>query len=262
MYPKFNLSRDKKDCLSCFNWKDDYCFLQFHSSIELCMVDEGEIEMTIDGKRNLMKKGDIAVILSFSSHAYKTPSHSVTSNLFIPTRMCEEFMAATENKRLTSPYISNEKAYNTIKKYFSLLQEENINSIMQAGYVYVILGTILENTVLEDSTLPKDPELITKILFYIGENYKNDISPIKIAKHFGYTQSHISRYFKACCGITPGRYITITRLRQAIMMMYEGHNITYCIMESGFSSNAAFYRSFKKEFGCSPKEYILKTNTL
>jgi AraC-like DNA-binding protein len=51
------------------------------------------------------------------------------------------------------------------------------------------------------------------------------------------------------------------RLRNAIMLMNEGESITYCILESGFSSANTFYRTFKSEFGCSPKEYIKKIHT-
>ncbi len=226
------------------------------------MVDEGEMEMLVDGKLKIVKKGEFSVVLSFVPHLYKTPVSSASSIIFIPTHLCEEFMTQTENKRLVSPFISNKKAYDTIKKYFRLLQEEGVSTLKQIGYVYVILATVLENTSLENAQKPVDTELISKILFYINENYTNDISPAQISEHFGYSQSHISRYFKACCGVNLVRYIAIMRLRRAVMLMNEGnHNITYCILESGFSSNTSFYRSFKNEFGCSPKEYIKKIHS-
>lgn len=260
MQPRFNIKRDRNDRLTCFSYTDDYCFLQFHSQIEICTVDEGEMEMLVDGKAKTLKKGDISVVLSYTPHAYKTPVSSASSIIFIPTHMCEEFMSLTENKRPVSPFISSPEAYKTVKECFHLLQEEK-NSLKQSGYVYVILGTILENIVLESTNKPVDSELISKILFYVNENYQDNITPSQIAEHFGYSQSHISRYFKACCGVNLVRYITVIRLRHAIMLMCDGHNITYCILESGFASNTAFYRSFKNEFGCSPKEYIKKIHS-
>lgn len=258
MQPRYNIARDRNDRPACFSYTDDYCFLQFHSNIEIYIVDDGEMEMLVDGKTKTLKKGDIAAVLSYTPHAYKTPVSSASSIIFIPTHMCEEFMSMTENKRQVSPFISSPEAYKTVKKYFHLLQEEGVNSLKQSGYVYVILGTILENTVFESTNKPVDSELISKILFYINENYQSDITPSHIAEHFGYSQSHISRYFKSCCGVNLVRYIAIMRLKHAVMLMCEGHNITYCILESGFTSNTAFYRSFKNEFGCSPKEYIKK----
>ena len=258
MQPFFNMSRDKKDCIGCFSYKNDWCKLQFHAQIEIYMVDDGEMEMFVDGVSSILKKGEFSVALSFVPHSYKTPVSSRSSIIFIPPQMCEVFLSQTENKRLSSPFIRNESAYKKVKECFRHLQDENIGEITRLGYVYIILGVILENSRLDEIKNPVDTELISKILFYISKNFKENISPSSVSEHFGYSQSHISRYFKACCGINLVRYINLMRLRNAIMLMNEGESITYCILESGFSSANTFYRTFKSEFGCSPKEYIKK----
>lgn len=262
MQPLFNISREKSQQIGSFHYENDWCTLQFHSQIEICIIHEGEMEMFVDGNKKILKKGDISIALSFVPHAYKTPVHSRSSIIFIPANLCEEFTKLTENKRLVNPFISNSNIYEKINAYFSLLQEQNINEIKQRGIMYVILGTLLEKLHLEEIKKPIDTELVSKILFYVSENYKNDISPNQIAEHFGYSQSYISRYFKSCCGINLVRYIALMRLRHAVMLIQEdSYNITDCILESGFSSNTTFYRTFKSEFGCSPKEYIKKLKT-
>lgn len=259
MQPLFNMTREKSQQLGYFNYENDWCVLQFHSQIEIYIIEDGEMEMFVDGKQQKLKAGDISVALSFVPHAYKTPVYSRSSVIFIPVHLCEEFVLLTENKRPVSPFISNPNAYKKIKEYFSLLQDKDINEVKLRGVLYIILGTILENITLSEIEKPTDTELASKILFYINENYRSDISPSAIAEHFGYSQSHISRYFKSCCGINLVRYIALMRLRHAVMLIHEGHhNITDCILESGFSSNTTFYRTFKNEFGCSPKEYIEK----
>ena len=68
-----------------------------------------------------------------------------------------------------------------------------------------------------------------------------------------------SRYFKNCFGIGLSRYITMVRLKNALMLMHEGKNtLTYCALESGFNSLRTFYRVFNEEFNSTPKEYINK----
>ncbi len=257
MQPLFNMKREKSNQLISYNYTNDWCTLQFHSQIEICIIHEGEMEMFVDGKHKTLKKGDISVALSFVPHAYKTPVHSRSSIIFIPANFCEEFSEITEGKRLVTPFISEPDTYKKMEHFYSLLQEDGINEIKRRGIICMILGTVLDVITLENLVNPTDTELVSKILFYINENYKNEISVSQIAKHFGYSQSHISRYFKLCCGINPVRYIGLMRLRHAVMLMHEGHrSITDCIFESGFSSNTTFYRTFKNEFGCSPKEYI------
>ena len=257
MQPLFNMKREKSSQLISYNYTNDWCILQFHSQIEICIIHEGEMEIFVDGKQKTLKKGDISVALSFVPHAYKTPVHSRSSVVFIPENFCEEFSEITAGKRPVIPFISNSDIYKKLDYYYSLLHDTEINEIKRRGIIYMILGTVLEGIKFEDVGKNTDTELVSKILFYISENYKNEISVSQIAKQFGYSQSHISRYFKSCCGINPVKYISLMRLRHAVMLMDEGHHsITDCIFESGFSSNTTFDRTFKNEFGCSPKEYV------
>ena len=106
-----------------------------------------------------------------------------------------------------------------------------------------------------------EDDLAGRILMYIEENFVSGCSPSDIAKHFGYTQSYISRYFKSCFGINLSEYVTLVRLKRAAALLQSGkHSITYAALESGFNSMRTFYRAFSNEFGCTPKEYIEKTS--
>jgi AraC-like DNA-binding protein len=147
-----------------------------------------------------------------------------------------------------------------ILENFNELRKCGDNPIKQKGYVYVILGIIMENIGFEAADRAIDTNLSSQILFYINENYKNDISLDTIAAEFGYNPSYISRYFKSCFNSGISQYITMIRLKQAVMLMQdEKKSITYCALESGFNSMRSFYRAFANEFHCTPKEYIEKT---
>jgi xylan 1,4-beta-xylosidase len=148
-----------------------------------------------------------------------------------------------------------------IKECYAEIKRPSIGHVEQLGYIYVILGIIMEKVFLEPSQDNSDPALSSKILFYINDNFKNGITPSQIAAHFGYSQSYISRYFKSCFNITLIKYLTIIKLQNAITLMREGkHSATYCSLESGFSSMRTFYRAFYNEFGCSPGEFLGKKN--
>lgn len=259
MQLRFNVSREKQNKIAVTNYTNDHCLLQFHSQVEIYLVDEGEMEMLVNGKSKLLKAGEFSVSLSYEAHAYKTPKFSKSSFLQIPANLCEEYINLIKGKRLVSPFFSDPKMYAQIKAYHEALKEEGISRLRQLGYIYVILGMILEHGEFEEADKPINLDLATKILFYISENFKNDISPGSIAAHFGYNQCYVSRYFKTCCGISLVQYLTAVRLRNAILLMHENkHDITYCALESGFSSMRTFYRAFQREFQCSPKEYKLR----
>ena len=61
MQPQFNIKREKNDCLACYSYTNDSCLLQFHSQIEIYIVDEGQMEMFVDGKRKTLSAGESSV---------------------------------------------------------------------------------------------------------------------------------------------------------------------------------------------------------
>ena len=229
----------------------------FHSQIELYIVKKGEVEAFINDKWTVLKEGEMSVSLSYDAHCYRTPEDSETALLIIPTLMCEDFVFATKDKRVSDPFIRDKNVVDKILNVFNEVGRSKDNAIKQKGYVYVILGMIMENIGFENAKRVIDTNLSSSILFYINENYKNDISLDMIAAEFGYNPSYVSRYFKNCFNISILQYLTLIRLKNVVMLMSERkHSITYCALESGFNSMRSFYRAFSNEFHCSPKEYI------
>lgn len=262
MQLRYNIKREQENRVVVENYQNDKCILQFHSQIEIYLVDQGEMEMRVNGKCRMLKAGELSVALSYDSHSYRTPERSRSSLLQIPVNLCEDFASFVQGKRLVSPYITDRQVYEKIKLYHEALKSKDLNRLQQLGYIYVILGIIVENAAFETADKPVNYDLATKILFYINDHFGEGITPGSIAHHFGYNQSYISRYFKSCCGIPLVRYLTAVRLKNAIMLIHEGkHDISYCAAVSGFSSMRTFYRAFHEEFSCSPRAYLQETAT-
>lgn len=256
MRPVFNVKRESNNRLFYKTYTNDWGVFSFHSQIELYFIDEGEMEVWVGDRQQLLRAGEMSVALSFEPHTYHTPNASRSSVLIIPQYMCEEFVAETKTKRATNPFITDKEAVKTIRYYYEKLKEPQINSIEKTGYIYVILGLVMEHLFLETVRLG-DTSLSSRMLYYINEHYKSGLTPSEVAEHFGYSQSYICRYFKSNFRITLGDYLTTLKLKNFLMLMYEQkHNITYCAMASGFSSMRTFYRAFHKEYGCSPNEYF------
>jgi AraC-like DNA-binding protein len=257
MQPNFNIQRERDNQLHCYQYRNDKCLFQFHSPIEIYMVDEGEMEITVNGKRQTLRAGEVSVALSYDTHMYRTPQASRSSVFLIPPDMCEEFVRLTKGKRIVDPFIRDPSVYERLKHYHRAKSEGNAEPIRQKGYVYVVLGMLAECLKFEKNKAPRDTDLARRMLFFVGEKFRTDITPASVAQEFGYSQAYISRYFKACFGITLGAYLTVLRIKNALLMMREGkYEITRCAMESGFKSMRTFYRAFHEEFGCSPKEYM------
>lgn len=257
MQPQFNLQRERTKNITFARYRNDKCLFQFHSQLEIYFVDEGEMDIFVAGKRRRLTTGQVSVALSYDTHEYKTPEASRSAVLLIPQDHCEDFLVKIKGKRLRSPFITDRDVCERLRRYYFLLRESGDNLLKKKGYLYVILGIILDSVELEDNDTPFDTSLASRVLFHIAENFSSISSPAVVAEHFGYSQSYLSRYFKSCFGITLGRYLSVVKLKNALRLMREEKNdITYCAMESGFSSMRTFYRVFHEEFGCSPKDYL------
>ncbi len=236
---------------------DGQCHFNFHSQIELYFVDDGEIEACINSQRQLLKKGQMAVALSYDAHLFRSVGDSKSNILVIPPDICREFSLAVQNKRVKNPFICNETTVKQIKTFVNAIKTDNGNIIKLQGYLYVILGIVLENIFLETTDFSVDTELSTKILLYLNDHFKNDTSLKSLSKTFGYSQSYLSRYFKNSFGVGINQYVNILRLRNTLLLIQEGnHTHTYCALESGFSSMRTFYRVLKQEFGCTLQDYF------
>lgn len=257
MYPEFGIKRELQNSLYLSSYKNTNGSFHFHSLIELCFVDEGEVEVYVNDKRRVLRAGELSVALSYDAHVYHSAGESLVSILFIPTYMCEEFLSFMKNKRAATPFVTDKKTVAFLRDCYSELAKDMNNNIKNIGYIYLILGTLAETLGFEDTAEPIDPALSSRILFYINEHYREDISLQGMSQSLGYNPSYISRYFKSSFKIGISQYITVIRLRKAVMLMQDKKNsITYCAFESGFSSIRTFYRAFLKEFGCTPCEYL------
>ncbi len=257
MQPKFNVDREKHNKLFYKEYENDKCIFQFHSHIELYFVEEGEMEFLVGGNHRVLHAGEMSVALSYESHTYKTPVYSRSSVFIIPIYLCEQFIIATRHKKASAPFITDTQAVDRIKGCIEELKRPNINEITQMGYLYVILGIVMDHVFIDAEAEAPDLMIPAKMLLYINENFKSELTLNSLAAKFGYHKSYVSRYFKQCFQVGFCEYLSAIRLKNALILMNEQkHSITHCAIESGFNSMRTFYRVFREEFGCSPKEYL------
>lgn len=75
------------------------------------------------------------------------------------------------------------------------------------------------------------------------------------------SQEHLTRIFKKYLGVTPTNYINDLRLKYASDLITKKNiDITDACFASGFNNISHFYHTFKKKYGCSPKQFIKQKN--
>ncbi len=100
-------------------------------------------------------------------------------------------------------------------------------------------------------------EKINKIFAYIEDNFHGDLSLNTISKIAFYSPFHLHRLFKAITNETLNAYIIRKRMERAAMQLIHQKELTISqiAIQSGFTSNSSFTRTFSKFYGQSPTHF-------
>lgn len=255
MHAEFYYHREKKNILQSGASAKINVPLHFHAPIELYLVTEGEVEIWINDRRRVLKAGELSVALQYDAHSYRRLGEAKAFFLMVSPELCGDFVEALGNRRPRDPFISDPQAFEQMLGYCKAIAESD-NLLQKKGNLYLALGVLQEVLSLEERPEKQDPDLSGRILLYIHEHFKEDCAPTRIAAELGYHPAYLSRFFRQQFHVSIGQYVTLLRLREAVMLMKDPQNsIMDCAYEGGFSSIRTFYRAFAAEFGCSPKEY-------
>lgn len=104
----------------------------------------------------------------------------------------------------------------------------------------------------------EDEQFLEKLHAAICKNIEDtEMDVEKLAKAMNMSRITLYRKIKAISVLTPLEVITITRLKKAAELLAEGTYKIYEISDLvGFSSQSNFTRSFQKQFGITPSEYL------
>lgn len=99
-------------------------------------------------------------------------------------------------------------------------------------------------------------ELIQRTLDYIEDNLKAEIAAAELSEMCGYSLYHYYRVFQSELGMPVMQYILRRRLLNAIYEISEGRKMIDTALDYGFETYAGFYRSFVRELGYTPSQFI------
>jgi AraC family transcriptional regulator len=97
---------------------------------------------------------------------------------------------------------------------------------------------------------------MTQVLRHMAADSAGRHTVIGLARMAGLSPYHFLRAFKATTGVTPHQWLLRTRLRTAAeRLAMTKAPVTDIALEVGFEDLSNFTRTFRAEFGASPREY-------
>ena len=145
------------------------------------------------------------------------------------------------------------------KLVLPMLQSEDQLSAILLDHISLLLGV---HTLQQHSGRPKVPEVLRgglapwqkrKATEFLTENLSTNIRLHQVAKSCELSVSHFARSFKETFGVSAHRWLVQKRLSHAEdLLLATGLSLIDIALESGFSDQASFTRTFTRNFGVSP----------
>lgn len=99
-------------------------------------------------------------------------------------------------------------------------------------------------------------EIIQTVIDYLDDNLNAEFTVDDLCDLAGYSYVHLCRLFNLHIGMSPKEYITRRKLLFSVYEMSSGASKIDVAMNYGFNTYSGFYKAFKREFCCSPSEFI------
>ena len=221
-----------------------------HQCFELIYVDEGEMTVTVNDVAYPLKKGEAVFIFPHQLHALSS-THSKHTLFIFSTHVVQTYYSDFADK------VPRNSRFTLSPQSLYLLKNLCAKSPLYQikGALYTACAEFHEQTEYCDANSDKENTL-SKILFYIEENFKAACTVQDIAEGIHYNAEYVSRFFKSKMGFSCNFYVNKRRLHYAAYLLSNTNaSCLCCAMESGFTSLRSFNRKFKEHFGISPSEY-------
>lgn len=223
-----------------------------HEYCEILYCKNGRCEIFVNGKTIYLNSGEFVLIPPNYIHKYNCVDVDVIcavfSNDFIPL-----FIKSIKEKK---PIITNIAA-NELKNIFEQLPYiDKNNGILITAYLNLICDRVLKHSNFKSGS-EIDGILYQKVISYVANNFKNDISLKQIAKEFGYNEKYLSAAIHSLTGIHFSEFIAMYRIEYSRELLIKSRelSVTEIAFKCGFKAVNTFNRQFKKTTMMTPTEY-------
>lgn len=133
-----------------------------------------------------------------------------------------------------------------------------IDLIDNKFYLYEIMAFLAEQFDLLTHAVgySSGENVLDEVLYYIQNNYHENLKLESIAPIFGYNSSYLGKIFTKNVGMSFNHYLDMIRIRESKKLLEQQQLKIYEIAERvGYSNVDYFHKKFKKHVGTSPVEY-------
>lgn len=242
-----------------------------HSVLEFYYLRRGSCLYMVNGSFVPLEAGSIIIIPPSvkhnTSYTGSTPSERVAvyirqealpsfifdkaPRLSVMLSSTSRLMLDSEGKRLICMLLSKmQAAQNNSSRSIELLMPIYICELLMLTYIHSMPA---DDVFIPLRAMDAD---IEKAIHIMNSGFSEQLSLKQIADSLKLNPSYLSHKFSVLTGHRIKKYLNSIRLRHAAhQLIVSDDSITKIASDCGFSSSNYFKDVFKKDMGCSPREY-------
>lgn len=216
--------------------------ITYNSNQYLILPPHSSIEMEIN-------KPTKALVLEINEKLIDDVIRKINFDIDLSNNKILDFLLYNKTKSLDDP----------IKRIIDIASSKDYNKEFLIDlYAQEIMFKLINNEktnkiVTQDFNNPIN--LSTKIM---KEKFREKITISDIASELNMSVPNFSSKFKRTMNMTPNDYLTNIKLQEARKLLRH-KNVTEVAYDLGYENISHFIFLFKKKFGLTPKQYILKS---
>lgn len=240
-----------------------------HNFYELFLVPKGKAIHQVNGDNQfltegsfvLMRPDDIHKYAFFNDYDFEIINLGITKSMFEDIWTYMQLDAADITSSGLPPHVIL-SGYILSDAKWKLLQTNKIkDKDMRYSYIRSILpglAYLFHDSHLAFAQKGHIPKWFADLLEEMNkpENFIEGLP--RLIRSASMSQEYLNRAFRKYIDMTPTEYINIKRVNHAVsLLVLEDQPIIDISSACGFNNLSHFYRVFGKQFGCSPKKFLM-----
>ncbi len=235
-----------------------------HKNLELSLALKGGCTIIIMGKPYRIEEGQCAFIFPYQPHYFIVDKGGAVRNITFHADLTITLYKAITSHRPTTPiFLPSKSTFDYFCSQFSDIfgeKEVMFKRITPSSKRLKVKGMlyIMESEFVSQVSFTETKEyetIVTTVLNFVSEHYREDISLHNIATNTGYNYQYLSRTLNNTLDINFKQLLNMYRIEYAYRALKDTDaSITEISFASGFQSIRSFNRVCIETFGCSPKE--------
>lgn len=248
-----------------------YMPYHWHTHYEIIRIISGSFQLTLDSKTQTYCEGDIIFVTDGVLHG-GTPINCIYECIVFDLQIllkdnhacAKTIHDIMDHRIMINPLLSSgcDNILPIVRNIsHSLTERKTGYEFLTQGYLYQLLGVILNEHLYEEATndrvTAEHLNSIKKVLGYISDNYSSNIRLDTLADIAGMNPKYFCRYFKSMTDRTPVDYLNYYRIECACEMLSTRNiSVKEVAISCGFNDESYFIKTFNKYKGITPKQFM------